>query len=207
MLMMISKQGGSMKKTLDQKSLAQLFLEAHTYNKFSDQPVSDETIRQLYGLLKWGPTAVNSQPGRYVFVKSPAAKSRLVPALSPGNVAKVEKAPVTVIVAGDSRFYEHLAGQWTAYDAAASFVDNPEAARAAAFRNSSLQGAYLILAARSLGLDCGPMSGFDQARADAEFFPDGRFKSNFLINLGYGAEGGHYPRGPRLDFEDVAVII
>lgn len=196
-----------MKSQLDEKSLGQLFLEAHTFNKFTDQPVADEIIRQLYDLLKWGPTAVNSQPGRYVFVKSKEAKSRLVPALSPGNVPKVEQAPVTVIVAGDSRFYEHLAVQWPAYDAAAPFIENQEAARAAAFRNSSLQGAYLILAARSLGLDCGPMSGFDQAKVDAEFFPDGRYKSNFLINLGYGAEGGYFPRGPRLDFSDVAVIV
>lgn len=196
-----------MKNQLDQKSVAQLFLEAHTFNKFTDQPVTDETIRQLYDLLKWGPTAVNSQPGRYVFVKSPAAKARLIPALLPGNVPKVEKAPVTVIVAGDSRFYEHLAVQWPAYDAAAPFLENQTAAQAAAFRNSSLQGAYLILAARTLGLDCGPMSGFDQARVDTEFFPDGRYKSNFLINLGYGAEDGYFPRGPRLDFQDVAVII
>lgn len=207
MLMMIYKQGEAMKNKLDQKSVEQLFLEAHTFNKFTDQPVTDETIRQIYELLKWGPTAVNCQPGRYVFVRSPEAKARLIPALSPGNVPKVEQAPATVIVAGDSRFYEHLALQWPAYDAAAPFIDNPEAARAAAFRNSSLQGAYLILAARALGLDCGPMSGFEQSRVDAEFFPDGRYKSNFLINLGYGAEGGYHPRGPRLDFEDVAVII
>lgn len=196
-----------MKNQLDQKSVEQLFGEAHTFNKFTDRPVTDEIIRQLYDLLKWGPTAVNSQPGRYVFVKSKEAKARLVPALLPGNVPKVEQAPATVIVAGDSRFYEHLAVQWPAYDAAAPFIENQEAARTAAFRNSSLQGAYLILAARSLGLDCGPMSGFDQAKVDAEFFPDGRYKSNFLINLGYGAEGGYFPRGPRLDFSDVAVII
>jgi Nitroreductase len=205
--MMISNQGGHMKNILDQKSVDQMFLEAHTYNKFTDQPVTDETIHRLYDLLKWGPTAVNCQPGRYVFVRSPEAKARLVPALSAGNVPKVQEAPVTVIVAGDSRFYEHLAEQWPAYDAAAPFIDNQEAARSAAFRNSSLQGAYLILAARTLGLDCGPMSGFDQAKTDAEFFPDGRYKSNFLINLGYGAEGGYHPRGPRLAFQDVAVII
>ena len=196
-----------MKTQLDQTALNQLFLEAHTFNKFQDKAVDDETLRRLYDLLKWGPTAVNSQPGRYVFIRSAEAKARLVPALMPGNVAKVKAAPVTVIVATDSRFYENLPQQWTAYDARQPFVDDPSSAQSAAFRNGSLQGAYLILAARSLGLDCGPMSGFDNAKADAEFFPDGRFKSNFLINLGYGLENGYYPRGPRLSFEEVACIL
>lgn len=193
--------------SLDSGALKQLFSEAHTYNKFTDQEVSDSLLKSLYELMKWGPTAVNCQPGRYVFVKSPAGKERLIPALLPGNVAKVQGAPVTVIVASDSRFYEHLSTQWTAYDAAAPFAGDAALAAEAAFRNGSLQGAYLIMAARALGLDCGPMSGFDQAKVDAEFFPDGRFKSNFLINLGYGAEGGYYPRGPRLTFEDTAEII
>ncbi|MDR1044104.1 MAG: malonic semialdehyde reductase [Candidatus Adiutrix sp.] len=194
-------------KELEGKTLDQLFLAARTYNKFTERPVEDETLRRIYELMKWGPTAVNCQPGRYVFLKSKAAKARLVPALLPGNVAKVEAAPATVIVASDSRFYEHLPEQWLAYDAQKPFVDDPESARTAAFRNGSLQGAYFILAARALGLDCGPMSGFDNGQVDAEFFPDGRYKSNFLINLGYGAENGYYPRGPRLSFEDTAVIL
>jgi nitroreductase len=196
-----------MTTALDQKALDQLFLAAHTFNKFLDRPVEDEVVRRLHELLKWGPTAVNCQPGRFVFVKSPQAKSRLTPCLAPGNVAKVEKAPLTVIVASDVNFYEQLPTQWTAYDARQPFAADPALAASAAFRNGSLQGAYLILAARSLGLDCGPMSGFDEGKVDAEFFPDGAWKSNFLINLGYGAEGGHYPRGPRLAFEDVVRVI
>ena len=194
-------------KTLEQSSLDQLFLEAHTYNKFTGQLVDDGTIKKLYELLKWGPTAVNCQPGRYIFIKSKEAKARLIPALSPGNVGKVEAAPLTVIVAFDSHFYRLLATQWTAYDAAKPFADDPVSATEAAFRNGTLQGAYLVLAARALGLDCGPMSGFDQSKVEREFFPDGRFKSNFLVNLGYGAENGYYPRGPRLEFKEVAEII
>jgi len=207
MKMLLMTIGGNMKSQLTQEAVNQLFLEAHTFNKFTDRPVEDETIRRIYDLLKWGPTAVNCQPARYVFVKSREGKARLVPALNPGNVAKVEAAPATVIVAFDLRFFEHLASQWTAYDAAAPFAGNAPLAQTAAFRNGSLQGAYLIMAARALGLDCGPMSGFDNARVDAEFFPEGRFKSNFLINLGYGADNGYYPRGPRLAFDDAAAII
>jgi 3-hydroxypropanoate dehydrogenase len=196
-----------MKAKLNSEVLAQLFTEARTFNKFTTKEVTEETLLALYELLKWGPTAVNCQPGRYVFVRSNEGKKRLIPALAPGNVPKVEGAPVTVIVASDSKFYDYLPEQWTAYDAAASFLSSPELAATTAFRNSSLEGAYLILAARSLGLDCGPMSGFDNAKVDAEFFADGRFKSNFLINLGYGEPGGFYPRGPRLSFETVAKIL
>jgi nitroreductase len=194
------------KKSLDQTALDQLFLEARTYNHFTDQPVDDATIRKLYDLLKWGPTAVNCLPGRFIFLNSSESRKRLLPCLMSGNVSKVEKAPLTVVVAQDSRFYEYLPTLWTAYDAKTPYESDPAFAADAAFRNSSLQGAYLILAARTLGLDCGPMSGFDQAKVDLEFFPDGRFKSNFLINMGYGAEGGFYPRGMRLDF-DVSVKI
>ncbi|MDR1487696.1 MAG: malonic semialdehyde reductase [Deltaproteobacteria bacterium] len=196
-----------MKKLLDIEALNQLFLTARTFNSFTSEPVSDEIVKKLYELLKWGPTAVNCQPGRYVFVRSEAGKKRLVPCLAQGNVSKVEKAPVTVIVAYDSKFYTELPKQWTAYDAAKAFAEDPILAESAGFRNGSLEGAYLILAARSLGLDCGPMSGFDNAKVDAEFFADSSWKSNFLINLGYGAEGGFYPRGPRLLFEDVVKII
>lgn len=206
-MLMMTLLGGNMKKSLEPSALGQLFLEAHSYQGFTDQPVTDETIHRLYELLKWGPTASNCQPGRYVFVRSAPAKARLIPGLNPGNVPKVEKAPVTVIVARDSRFYDHLLEQWLAYDARTPFAENPELAATVSFRNGSLGGAYLILAARALGLDAGPMSGFDNAKVDAEFFPDGRFKSNFLVNLGYGAEGGYFPRGPRLTFEEAVAIL
>ena len=197
-----------MKPALDSVSQDQLFRQAHTFNKFSDQPVSEQTIRELYELVKWGPTSMNAQPGRYVFLKSPAARERLIPAMIAANAEKTRKAPLTVIVAMDSQFYDLLPSQFKAYDARPIFADNKPLAEATAFRNSSLQGAYLMLAARTLGLDCGPMSGFDPARVDAEFFPDGRWKSNFIINLGYGLEsGGYYPRGPRLGFEETAQVL
>ncbi|MDR1609102.1 MAG: malonic semialdehyde reductase [Deltaproteobacteria bacterium] len=196
-----------MTRPLSQDSLNQLFYTARTYNRYTNQPLTDETIERLYELLKWGPTAVNCLPGRFVFVRSPEAKKRLVPALLPGNVSKVEKAPATIIVAQDTRFYEFLPTLWTAYDAKAAYESDPAEAQAAAFRNSSLQGAYLIVAARSLGLDVGPMSGFYPDKVDQEFFPDGRWKSNFLINIGYGEEGGFYPRGPRLDYKETVKIL
>lgn len=206
-MMTIPKGYLIMKNPLKPEALNQLFLAAHSFNKFTDRVVTNETLAGLYNLLKWGPTAVNCQAARFVFVKSGAARERLLPCLQPGNVAKVEKAPVTVIVATDSRFYDNLPAQWAAYDARQPFVDNPALAEKAGFRNGTLGGAYLILAARALGLDCGPMSGFDNAKVDREFFPDGRFKSNFLVSLGYGAENGHYPRGPRLDFQEAVQII
>ncbi len=196
-----------MKTTLDKASLDQLFLAARSYNQFTDQAVSDATIRELYDLLKWGPTSMNTQPARYVFVRSAEAREKLLPALAPGNVEKTRKAPLTVIVASDAEFFEHLPSQFKAYDAKPLFVDNAALAEATAFRNSALQGAYLILAARALGLDCGAMSGFDPAKVNAEFFPEGRWKANFIVNLGYGAEGGYHPRGPRLEFDQVARIL
>jgi 3-hydroxypropanoate dehydrogenase len=196
-----------MGKPLDGAALDRIFRTARTYNKYAATEVDDETIGALHELLKWGPTAVNCQSGRFVFVRSKEAKSRLIPCLAPGNVAKVEGAPVTVIVATDPLFYEQLPTQWTAYDARKAYLEDSSLAEATAFRNSSLQGAYLIVAARSLGLDCGPMSGFDNAKVDAEFFKDSGWRSNFLINLGYGLEGGYYPRGPRLDFGVAAKIL
>jgi len=197
-----------MKPVLEAAALDQLFCQAHTFNKFGDQPVSEQTIRELYELVKWGPTSMNAQPGRYVFLKSPAARERLIPAMIAANAEKTRKAPLTVIVAMDSQFYDLLPSQFKAYDARPIFADNPPLAEATAFRNSSLQGAYLMLAARALGLDCGPMSGFDPAKVDAEFFPEGRWKSNFIVNMGYGLEaGGHYPRGPRLGFEEAAQVL
>lgn len=196
-----------MTQALPTAALEQTFLNARTFNKFTDQPVSDETLRQLYDLAKWGPTSMNSQPARFVFVRSAEAKARLAEALSPGNVAKTNAAPVTVIVAMDNQFYEHLPEQFPAVNAKPMFEGNAGLAEATAQRNSALQGAYLIIAARQLGLDCGPMSGFDPAKVNAAFFPDGRHKVNFLINLGYGDASGNHPRGPRLPFEAVASIV
>ncbi|MFV0662710.1 malonic semialdehyde reductase [Denitromonas sp.] len=186
----------------------QVFRTARTFNAFSGKEVSDALLRELYALLRWGPTSMNCQPARYVFVKSDAAKDRLAPALSAGNVAKTMAAPVTVIVAMDTRFYEHLPTQFPANPKAdALFAGNAALAESTAFRNGTLQGAYLIVAARLLGLDCGPMSGFNADKLNAEFFPDGRYKANFLVNLGYGDPHGNYPRGPRLDFDRVAQIV
>lgn len=196
-----------MKGPLDATALDQLFRQARSYNQFTDRPVDDDTLRQLYELLKWGPTSMNTQPGRFLFVRSAAEKQKLLPALSPGNVEKTLHAPVTVIVAADSRFHEHLPTQFKAYEAKPLFDANPALTATTAARNSALQGAYLMLAARALGLDCGAMSGFDAAKLNAAFFPDGRWQVNFLVNLGYGAEGGYHPRGPRLPFDEVAKIL
>ncbi|MBN8476680.1 malonic semialdehyde reductase [Sulfuritalea sp.] len=197
-----------MKPSLDLSALDQLFRQAHTFNKFADQPVAEDVIRELYELLKWGPTSMNAQPGRYVFLRPGSARERLIPAMIAANAEKTRKAPLTAIVAMDTCFFDHLPTQFKAYDARPMFAGNAPLAEATAFRNSSLQGAYLMLAARALGLDCGPMSGFDAAKVDAEFFPDGRWKSNFIVNMGYGLEtGGHYPRGPRLAFEEAAQIL
>ena len=188
-------------------ALDQVFLAARTFNKFSDRAVDDATLRALYDLLKWGPTSLNCQPMRVVFVKSAAAKEQLKPALSPNNAAKTMAAPVTAIVAYDTRFHENIPTQFPALPAMGKmFADAPPLAQETAFRNGTLQGAYLIVAARMLGLDAGPMSGFDAAKVDAAFFADGRWKANFLVNLGYGDPAGNHPRGPRLGFDEVARI-
>jgi 3-hydroxypropanoate dehydrogenase len=192
---------------LSSEALAQIFTAARTFNKFTDREVSDATIHDLYELVKWAPTSMNAQPARYVFLKTPAAKARLKPALAAGNVDKTMAAPLCVIVAYDSNFQSHITEQFTAFDARPMFDGNAALTAITAFRGGSMQGAYLILAARSLGLDCGPMSGFDNAAVDQEFFADGRFKSNFLINLGYGDASGNYPRGPRLGFESACQIL
>ena len=192
---------------LDDQTLDQVFRSARTFNKFRSEPVGDETLHALHDLLKWGPTSMNSQPGRFVFLRSAQAKERLRPALSAGNLAKTMAAPVVVIVATDSRFYDHLPEQFPSYAAKPLFEGNPQLAQATAQRNGTLQGAYLIVAARMLGLDCGPMSGFDADKVDAEFFADGRFKTNFLVNLGYGDPSGNHPRAPRLAFNDAAQIL
>ncbi len=196
-----------MKPALNQNALDQLFFQAHSYNQFTDQAVSEETIEQLYDLLKWGPTSMNTQPARYLFLRTPEAREQLLPALMDSNAEKTRQAPLTVIIASDTEFYEHLPTQFKAYDAAPMFRENNALAEATAFRNSSLQGAYLMLAARALGLDAGAMSGFDPEAVNKTFFPDGQWKVNFIVNLGYGAEGGHHPRGDRLSFEQAAQIL
>jgi 3-hydroxypropanoate dehydrogenase len=192
---------------LPQTALDQLFAKARTVHGFQNVPVSDDTLHALYDLLKWGPTAFNAQPARYVFVRSAEAKEKLKPALSPGNVAQTLAASVTVIVAQDTRFYEHLPTQFPAYDAKPLFEANAALAEQTAFRNSSLQGAYLILAARALGLDAGAQSGFNPDAVNQAFFPDGRFKANFLVNLGVADPAAIHPRNARLGFDEAAQIL
>ena len=189
---------------LDDAVLKQLFLEARTLRAWQPRDVPDAVLKELVDLCKMGPTASNSLPARFVFVKSKAAKERLKPHLSAGNVDKTMAAPATVIVAHDTKFFEHPPkGQ----DALGGFADKPERAIEAALRNSSLQGGYLILAARMLGLDCGPMSGFDNNGVDREFFAGTTFKSNFLCNLGFGDPTGLRPRAPRFEFDEIAKIV
>lgn len=190
---------------LDAASLDQLFRTARTYNAFGGE-VSDETLHKLYELTKFGPTAANSTPARFVFVKSPEAKAKLAPALSEGNREKTLAAPVTVIVAYDEDFHEKLPYLFPHTDAKAWFDGPRENRFESAFRNGSLQGAYLILAARALGLDTGPMSGFDNTKLDEAFFAGTAIKSNFLVNLGVGDTGSIFPRSPRLSFDEAARI-
>lgn len=196
-----------MNTPLTDAALDQLFRNARSLHAYSDQPVTDDTLRALYDLLKWGPTAFNAQPARYVFLRSAEAKARLAPLLMPANQKKTLAAPVTVIVAQDLDFPARLPEQFPAYDAKAVFDGNAALTEATAFRNSSLQGAYLMLAARALGLSAGPMSGFDAAKVDAEFFPGGRVRSNFIVNLGYGDLAKATSRGPRLAFAEAAQIL
>jgi 3-hydroxypropanoate dehydrogenase len=183
-----------------------IFRKARTHNAFLDRPVSDATLRELYDLLKWGPTSANSEPARFVFLVSRQAKERLRPALSPANLDKTMSAPVTAIVAYDLEFHERLPKLFPHTDARSWFAGKPELILTTAFRNGTLGGAYLIIAARALGIDTGPMSGFDNAKVDAEFFPDGKLKSNFLCNLGYGDASKLMPRHPRLSFEEACRI-
>lgn len=195
---------------IDQQALDTLFRNARTANGFLDQPVGDDQLRQIYDLLKMGPTSANSQPGRFVFLRSAAAKERLRPALSAGNLQKTMSAPVTVIVAHDSQFQLHLPKLFPHDQTAMSWFDGEAktAVRdATALRNGTLQGAYLMLAARAVGLDCGPMSGFDAAKVDAEFFPDGRFRTNFLCNLGVIDPSKTFARGPRFAFDEVCQVL
>jgi 3-hydroxypropanoate dehydrogenase len=188
-------------------ALDQIFREARTHNVWLPKPVPAKLLREVYELARWGPTSANSTPARFVFLESAAAKARLVPALAPLNVEKTKAAPVTVIVAWDTEFYEKLPKLFPQADMRSHFVGNQELIEETAFRNSSLQGGYFILAARALGLDCGPMSGFDKAKINAEFFPDGKWKANFLCNLGYGDRSKLFPRNPRLEFEEACRVL
>jgi 3-hydroxypropanoate dehydrogenase len=193
--------------SLDDAALDAMFRTARTQNRWLDQPVSDEQLQALYDLMRWGPTSANSFPVRIVFVTSPAAKERLKPLVLAGNQQKVITAPVTAILGYDTRFYEWLPRLFPHGDARSWFLDKPEFAEATAFRNSSLQGAYFIIAARALGLDCGPMSGFDNEAVDREFFPGRRVKSNFLCALGHGDPAGLFERLPRPAFSEVCSIV
>ena len=195
---------------LDAKSLEILFHAARSQNGFLDKPVTDDQLRQIHELMKWAPTTMNVQPARFIFLRSTAARERLRPALSPGNLDKTMAAPVTAIIAFDLRFYEHLPQMFPHNQNAINLFKGDEKiahVEKTAFRNGSLQGAYFLLAARAVGLDCGPMSGFDNAKLDAEFFPDGRFKSNFLCNLGYGDPTKVFARSPRFKFEEQCTIV
>jgi 3-hydroxypropanoate dehydrogenase len=192
---------------LDAAVLDQLFFEARTHNRWLAAPVAPEVLRRLYDMARMAPTSANSQPMRVVFVASADAKARLKPALAPANVEKTMSAPVTAIVAHDLQFYDELPKLLPHVDARGWFAGLPADARErAAFQGSAMQGAYLMIAARALGLDCGPIGGFDKAAVDAAFFPDGRWRSNFLVNLGYGDPEGLFPRNPRLTFDEACRI-
>lgn len=191
---------------IDARALDVLFRDARTHNGWQDKPVSESLLRQLFDLTKMGPTSANCSPMRVVFVSTPEGKARLKPALSPGNLDKTMAAPVTAIIAQDTQFYEHLPTLFPHADAKSWFVGNDALIQGTMVRNATLQGGYLILAARALGLDCGPMSGFDPAKVNAEFFPDGRFQANFLCNLGYGDPSKLFPRSPRFAFDDVCTL-
>jgi 3-hydroxypropanoate dehydrogenase len=196
-----------MTEALSPAALDQLFRTARTHNKWLDTPVSDETIHALYDLLKWGPTSANSSPARFLFLRSPEAKAKLKEALSPGNIEKTMTAPVTVIVAHDPKFYDLLPRLFPHADAKSWFAGNWSLADTTAMRNGTLQGAYLIMAARALGLDVGPMSGFDNMKVDELFFADTGWKSNFLVNIGHGDPSGLFDRSPRLEFDEAAKIL
>jgi 3-hydroxypropanoate dehydrogenase len=204
---LIAPGGTLTNQILDDSVLDRLFRSARSVHTFRPDPVTDSTLRNLYELLKWGPTAFNSQPARYVFVRSAAAKARLAPALSASNREKTIAAPVTVIIAYDVKFFSGHCDQTSSAKMAEIYGSNVELATATAFRNGTLQGAYLFIAARALGLAVGPMSGFDANAVNREFFPDGRYRANFLANMGYADDTEPRPRAPRFEFDDVAEVI
>lgn len=191
---------------LTDAALDTIFRAARTHNVWTDKPVSEITLRALYDLMRWGPTSANCSPARIVFVRSKEAKQKLAPALSAGNLDKTMQAPVCAIIAYDLDFNEKIPKLFPQKPEAKDWFNGP-AREITAFRNGSLQGGYFIIAARSLGLDCGAMSGFDNAKVDAAFFPEGRIKSNFLCNIGYGDPSGVFPRNPRLDFDEACKIV
>jgi len=195
--------------TLDDAGLKLLFTEARTQNGWLPTPVTDAELKRIYDIVKLGPTSANSSPARFVFLRTPEVKARLLPALSPGNVDKTKQAPVTVIIGYDTRFHEWMPTKLFAHrpEMADAFVKNPAFSEITAFRNGTLQGAYFMLAARAVGLDVGGMSGFDNAKVDAEFFPDGRVKSNFLCNVGHGDPAKVMQKLPRLDFEEACTLL
>lgn len=190
----------------DEKTLDLLLRKARSHGDFDGRPVPEALLRAAHELMKWGPTTANSQPARILYLMSKESREKLRPALAPVNVDKTMKAPAVALVAYDTRFYEHLPRLYHNPDAI-NWYNKPAVAEINGFRNGSLQGAYLILALRAVGLDCGAMSGFDNAKVDAAFFPDGRLKSNFLINIGYGTGTGLAPRGPRFTFEEQCRIL
>ncbi len=192
---------------INEQALAQLFAEARTHNAWQQREVSDAQLQAIYDAMKWAPTSANCSPARIVFVTSAAAKQKLAPALAEGNLAKTLAAPVTAIVGSDHAFHEKLPYLFSHADAKSWFEGNQALIDTTAFRNATLQGAYLMLAARALGLDCGPMSGFDNAQVDAAFFAGTDVRSNFLINLGYGDPSALYPRSPRLSFAEACQIV
>jgi 3-hydroxypropanoate dehydrogenase len=194
-------------KPLSSEALNQLFLEARTHTAWLPKAVSLDALRQAYDLARMGPTSANGSPARFVFLTTTEAKSRLLPALAPLNVEKTRSAPVTAIIAWDTAFHELLPKLFPHADMRSYFVGNQPLIDETAFRNGSLQGAYFILAARAVGLDCGPMSGFDAAKVNAEFFPDGKWKVNFLCNLGYGEKSKLFPRSPRLAFDEACLVL
>ena len=191
----------------NQVSLASLFTEARTQNGWQKKPVSDSQLRQIYELMKWGPTSANCSPARLIFVRGHEAKERLLTCMIPGNLEKTREAPVVAIIGMDMAFYEKQPALFPHTDARSWFVGNQELIEATAFRNSSLQGAYLMLAARALGLDCGPMSGFDPQKLNDSFFADTTTKVNFVCGLGYGDPSKVFPRSPRLAFDDTCSIL
>jgi 3-hydroxypropanoate dehydrogenase len=195
-----------MSESIDAHCLDQLFFDARTHNEWQDRPVSDELLRELFDVLRWAPTSANCSPVRIVFVTSPEAKAKLLPALIEGNVEKTRTAPVTAIIGHDLEFHEQLPKLFPHTDARSWFVGNQPLIEATAFRNGTLQGAYLIMAARALGLDCGPMSGFDADQVNEAFFAGTSTRVNFLCNLGYGRPEALFPRSPRFEFEDVCRV-
>jgi len=191
---------------ISMEAMRQLFTDAHTHHAWLDKEVSDELLREVYNLAKWGPTSANSSPMRILYVKSKAAKEKLLPALMGSNIEQVRAAPVTAIISHDQKFFERLNVLFPTFDMRPLFASNPAMSEQTAFRNSSLQGAYFILAARALGLDAGPMSGFDNTKVDQAFFADSTWKSNFICNIGYGDAAKLHPRGPRLSFDEACLI-